>query len=46
MGIHLADRAIVDGKVDTAGLQPIGRLGYDEYVRVAETFSMGRPTWP
>ena len=46
VGIHIADRAIVNGKVDTAGLQPIGRLGYDEYVRVAETFSMGRPTWP
>ena len=46
VGIHIADRAIVDGKVDTAGLQPIGRLGYDEYVRVTETFSMDRPTWP
>ena len=45
IGIHIADWAITDGIVDTAKLQPIGRLGYLDYVRVTEAFSMVRPTW-
>lgn len=43
VGVHIDDRFIVDGKVDTVKLQPIGRLGYLEYVRVTESFSMERP---
>jgi hypothetical protein len=27
-------------------LDPIARLGYDQYTRVAEVFSMTRPGWP
>ena len=46
VGIYIADDFIVDGKVDTVKLQPIGRLGYDEYVRVSEAFAMERPEWP
>ena len=46
VGIHIADWAIVDGMVETARLQPVGRLGYMDYVRVTEAFSMERPTWP
>ncbi len=45
IGIHIADWAITDGIIDTAKLQPIGRLGYLDYVRVTEAFSMVRPTW-
>jgi hypothetical protein len=32
--------------VDVALLDPIGRLGYDQYVRVREAFRMTRPRWP
>jgi len=46
VGVHVADEAIVDGRVDILRLDPIGRLGYDEYVRVVEVFAMTRPGWP
>lgn len=46
IGIHIRDDAIVDGKIDVTSLQPIGRLGYLDYVRVTESFSITRPTWP
>tara|TARA_Y100000588_G_scaffold282742_1_gene299973 strand:- start:1706 stop:2338 length:633 start_codon:yes stop_codon:yes gene_type:complete len=46
VGIHIADWAIVDGMVETTRLQPVGRLGYMDYVCVTEAFSMERPTWP
>jgi flavin reductase (DIM6/NTAB) family NADH-FMN oxidoreductase RutF len=46
VGIHIADEVIVDGLVDITKLQPIGRLGYREYVRVRESFAMTRPGWP
>jgi hypothetical protein len=37
---------VKDGLVDVGLLQPIGRLGYNEYVRVQEVFTMERPDWP
>lgn len=46
VGIHIADRAIKDGYLDTVELKPIGRLGYLDYTTVTEPFSMDRPTWP
>jgi flavin reductase (DIM6/NTAB) family NADH-FMN oxidoreductase RutF len=46
VGVHIADEAVVEGKVDTKALEPIARLGYDEYTRVTEVFSMTRPGWP
>jgi flavin reductase (DIM6/NTAB) family NADH-FMN oxidoreductase RutF len=46
VGIHVADSAIVDGRVDVLALDPIARLGYDQYTRVAGVFSMTRPGWP
>jgi flavin reductase (DIM6/NTAB) family NADH-FMN oxidoreductase RutF len=46
IGIHIADRVLVGGKVDFQKLEPIGRLGYKDYVRVVDVFSMERPTWP
>jgi flavin reductase (DIM6/NTAB) family NADH-FMN oxidoreductase RutF len=46
VGVHIADDAIVDGKVDVLRLDPIARLGYDEYTRVSDLFRMQRPGWP
>lgn len=46
VGIHIADRVIVNGLVDIARLDPITRLGYDQYARVREAFTMARPRWP
>ena len=46
VGIHIADRAIKHGCLDTVELKPIGRLGYLDYTTVTESFSMDRPTWP
>ena len=46
VGIDIADRAISDGRVDALELDPIARLGYDQYVRVVDVFTMTRPEWP
>ena len=45
VGIHVDDRFIVDGIVDTAAMCPIARAGYKEYfVATPETkFAMTRP---
>jgi len=43
LGIHIDDRYIHDGRVDTAALQPIARLGYSEYATVSEVWRMRRP---
>ncbi len=45
VGVHIDDDAIVDGLVDVRKLDPIARLGYDEYTRVTEVFAMTRPEW-
>lgn len=46
VGVHIADDLLVDGLVDVRKLQPIGRLGYREYVHVTDSFEMLRPGWP
>ena len=45
VGIHIDDRFIKDGLVDTAAMQPIARMGYMDYATVtADTvFSIDRP---
>jgi len=45
VGIHIDDRFIVDGIVDTAAMRPIARSGYRDYfVATPETkFSLTRP---
>ncbi len=43
IGIHIDDRFIEDGRVNTAAMQPIARLGYSEYAVVTEAFRMRRP---
>lgn len=46
VGIHVADDAIVERSIDVLRLDPIGRLGYNQYARVVEIFAMDRPGWP
>ena len=44
VGVHLDERFIVDGRVDTAAMQPIARCGYrGDYAVVTELFEMLRP---
>jgi flavin reductase (DIM6/NTAB) family NADH-FMN oxidoreductase RutF len=44
VGVHVDERHIVDGRVDTAGMRPIARCGYrGDYAVVTELFAMLRP---
>ncbi len=43
VGVHIEDRFIHDGIVDTAAMKPIARLGYHDYSVVDEVFTMKRP---
>ena len=43
VGVHIDDRYVVDGLLDTAAMKPIARCGYDQYAVVASVFSMVRP---
>lgn len=42
-GIHLRDDCLVDGIFDVRTFQPLARLGYRDYARVTELFSLARP---
>src|SRR5665213_1837362 len=44
VGVHIDDRFIVDGLLDTAAMMPLARCGYDQYAVVERVFSMVRPT--
>ncbi len=46
VGIHIDDSVLVDGMIDWDRLDGIGRLGYMDYVRVKDVFTMDRPPWP
>lgn len=43
IGIHIDDRFIVNGILNTAAMRPIARCGYDDYAVVESLFSMRRP---
>jgi flavin reductase (DIM6/NTAB) family NADH-FMN oxidoreductase RutF len=43
VGIHIEDRFIVDGKLDTAAMKIVARCGYDAYSVVESTFAVQRP---
>lgn len=43
VGIHIDDRFIKDGRLDTAAMAPIARCGYADYAVVDRVFSMARP---
>jgi flavin reductase (DIM6/NTAB) family NADH-FMN oxidoreductase RutF len=45
VGVHIDERFIRDGKLDTAAMKPIARCGYDEYAVVESVFAMTRPTF-
>ena len=42
-GIHIADETVKDGKIDVTSYQPLARLGYMDYARIDDVFSMPRP---
>jgi len=42
-GIHLRDDCIFDGIFDVTRFQPLSRLGYRDYARITELFSLRRP---
>jgi flavin reductase (DIM6/NTAB) family NADH-FMN oxidoreductase RutF len=44
VGVHIDDRFIIEGMLDTAAMKPIARCGYDQYAVVEQVFSMVRPT--
>ena len=44
VGVHIDDRFVRDGRLDTAAMRPVARCGYDEYAVVESVFSMPRPT--
>jgi flavin reductase (DIM6/NTAB) family NADH-FMN oxidoreductase RutF len=43
VGIHIDDRFIKNGMLDTAAMKPIARCGYNDYAVVAWVFSITRP---
>lgn len=43
VGVHLRDDCLVDGRFDVTRFQPLARLGYRDYTRVTELFSLARP---
>ena len=44
IGVHIDDRFIKGGRLDTAAMKPIARCGYDEYAVVESVFAMTRPS--
>lgn len=44
VGVHIDDRFIKDGILDTAAMRPIARCGYDQFAVADTMFSMFRPT--
>lgn len=43
VGIHIDDRFIRDGRLDTAAMGPIARCGYADYAVVDKVFAIQRP---
>jgi flavin reductase (DIM6/NTAB) family NADH-FMN oxidoreductase RutF len=43
IGIHIEDRFIENGRVNSAAMKPILRLGYSEYATVEQAWKMRRP---
>ena len=43
VGIHIDDQFISDGRVDTAAMQLVARLGYSEYATITQAWRMRRP---
>lgn len=43
VGVHMRDDCLRDGIFDVRTFQPVGRLGYRDFTRVTELFSLKRP---
>lgn len=43
VGIHIDDRFIIDGMVDTAAMKPLARMGYQDYAVVEDVITLKRP---
>jgi flavin reductase (DIM6/NTAB) family NADH-FMN oxidoreductase RutF len=43
IGIHIEDRFIVGGRVDTAAMRVMARLGYQDYAVVERVVTLARP---
>jgi flavin reductase (DIM6/NTAB) family NADH-FMN oxidoreductase RutF len=43
IGVHLRDNCVEDGLFDVLKYQPLTRLGYRDYSRITEVFSLKRP---
>ena len=43
VAVYIDDRFIKDGRVNTAAMQPIARLGYSEYATIDQVWRMRRP---
>ena len=46
VGIHIDDRFIKDGRLDTAAMRPIARCGYADYAVVDKVIPVARPRSP
>ena len=44
VGVHIDERFIRNGLLDTAAMKPIARGGYHDYSVLSESFTMKRPT--
>ncbi len=43
VGVHIDDRFLKDGRVDSLAMQQLARLGYMEYTAVESIFALERP---
>ncbi len=42
-GVHMRDDCMIDGQFDVTRYEPLARLGYRDYTRVRDLFSLTRP---
>ncbi|SMY06561.1 flavin reductase family protein [Flavimaricola marinus] len=42
-GVHMRDDCLKDGVFDVTTYQPLSRMGYRDYARITEVFSLKRP---
>jgi flavin reductase (DIM6/NTAB) family NADH-FMN oxidoreductase RutF len=43
VGVHIDDRFVANGRLNTTAMRPIARMGYDEYAVVERAFAITRP---
>jgi flavin reductase (DIM6/NTAB) family NADH-FMN oxidoreductase RutF len=43
VGVHLDERFLKNGRLDTAAMQPIARCGYSDYAVIDKVFAVARP---